>query len=140
MSRTVAEWLALGDDLPLELAKVLREKPYRHSWESNPNHWRCSRCKGECELVATPKYCPIPNPIDVEDLGGALQRFRSFARNELFEPMLDIARPHQPNGEFSGMPVDRMWEIAEQYCLYEATAQELWIICAMSKEPDDAEV
>ena len=77
-----------------------------------------------------------PDPIDVKDLGKALKRFREFSRNQLFDPMLDIARLHQPNQEFANMPVDQMLEIAERYCLREASAQELWIICAMAAESE----
>lgn len=147
-NRTVAEWLALGDDLGVKLAEVLTPGPWKHDWQEG--FWNESetmaitlRCR-KCELFAKDaerdepsEYCPVPDPIKLDKVGEALERFRGFSRNELFDGMLDIARPYQPNGEYSNMPIDQMLEIAERYCLYHATAKELWIICAIAKGESD---
>ncbi|KKL22213.1 hypothetical protein LCGC14_2437650, partial [marine sediment metagenome] len=71
--RTAGEWLALGDELGPELAKMFTPEPWEHSWASNPNHRRCSRCKGECNLIATPQFCSTPDPIDTKDWNVAME-------------------------------------------------------------------
>ncbi len=171
--RTAKDWLALGDKLAVELAKVLKKgEKWKHNifiGSGSLPDFACKKCDWSCSLGAMACFvgdgiaskesgqyvlhqiensqkrlittsgghqfkpeCSVPDSIVLGDLGGALQRFRTFSRNELFDAMLDMARPHQPNGEYSGMPVDQMLEIAERYCLREATARELWIICAMA--------
>ncbi len=73
---TIKEWLALGDELGVELGRVLTPGPWEHSWVSNPNQSQCSRCNGECDLIATPQFCPVPDPIDVNDWNTAIEWFR----------------------------------------------------------------
>ena len=135
---TIKELLALSDDeLALELAKVLVPGPWKHKdsrYDPVLQHgFYCTKCHRDLSNGVIQTHCPVPDPIKLEKLGEALERFRGFSRNELFDGMLDIARPHQPNGEYSNMPVDQMLEIAERYCLYRATAKELWIISAVAQ-------
>ena len=129
MTRTTEEWLALDDDELIRELSKMQPGSWKHDWAITAKSERlCSKCHvGYCDA----RPCPVPDPIKI-DLGTALERFRTYTRNELFEPMLDIARPHQPNGEFANIPVNEMQEIAERYCLYKATAREIWIICAVA--------
>ena len=143
--RTAQEWLNLPEsEQAVEVAEVFVEKPWKHKWDSPhvQSDSKCIRCKeehfyfcsdaGQTRLTETP--CSVPDPIDIHDLGEALRRFRKLTKNQRFDAMLDIARLYQPNGEYANMPVDRMQEVAEYYCLQDAPAVELWIIVAMSKE------
>ena len=147
--KTVEQWLN-QKDLPTELGRVFEKQPWEHNLVAgigSAHYTHCRKCLESVKdmpkreefpdldpLDRVPLYgCSVPDPITI-DLSKALERFRTFTRNELFEPMLDIARPHQPGGEFADMPVDQMLEIAERYCLREASARELWIICAMAME------
>ncbi len=78
--RTAKQWLALGDDLGLELAKVFTPGPWEHKRERNSEYrlecvkcnakcvsgtWACSICEIHCPLFFDP--CTVPDPVDTED-------------------------------------------------------------------------
>ena len=88
--RTAGEWLALGDELGPELAKMFTPEPWEHSWASNPNHRRCSRCKGECNLIATPQFCSTPDPIDTKDWNVAMEWRDKCQHMRFYQAMKEI--------------------------------------------------
>jgi hypothetical protein len=71
MTRTAKEWLALGDELGVELAKVLTPGPWKHDWG---NKSRCANCARYWpEDIDSP--CPVPDPITI-DWNTAMEWFR----------------------------------------------------------------
>ena len=76
-TKTVEEWFALGDDLPLELGRVLTPGPWNHTWEEG--FWnesetmrislRCSKCKvftKDTKRDTPSQYCSVPDPITID--------------------------------------------------------------------------
>ncbi len=62
--RTPEQWLACGDDLPLELAKVLAPKPWKHSHVIDDDEKYCGKC-GFSDSQQQP-YCSVPDPIKID--------------------------------------------------------------------------
>ena len=69
MSRTAQQWLALGDVLGVELARILAPGPWRHAIKPrfSDSQWACRRCRkiGAYEELDR-SFCPIPDPIKID--------------------------------------------------------------------------
>ncbi len=69
--RTPAEWLALGDELGVELAKVFTPEPWGHDWFDNLHLPRCIKCQCD-DTKGHPDHCPAPDRIDIKDWNVAM--------------------------------------------------------------------
>ncbi len=76
MTRTVKEWLALGDKLGVELARVLTPGPWRHEWYGSTDGVLCRKCYDFRDEETTPDLCPVPDSIDINDWNTAIEWFR----------------------------------------------------------------
>ncbi len=66
--RTAKEWLALGDELGVELVKVLTPGPWEHKSYELGDTIRCSKCFAECDEDSSDcayhfHPCLVPDPI-----------------------------------------------------------------------------
>ncbi len=66
--KTAAEWLALGDELPVELAKALTPGPWKHKaqfgFACDHHYCKCSKCGEEWHSQDAPQTpCPVPDDI-----------------------------------------------------------------------------
>ena len=59
--KTAKKWLGYGEELALELAKVLTPGPWKHDMDSR-RAGVCHKCKRLPD-----GYCPVPDPIDIKD-------------------------------------------------------------------------
>jgi len=85
VSKTVEQWLALGDDLPVELAKVFTPGPWKHGkMVKESGGLRHESFTGLCSLDVCPKCdkdwewcevhpCSVPDPIDIKDWNTAME-------------------------------------------------------------------
>ena len=103
MSKTPEQWLALGDDLPLELAKLFTPRPWAHNLVLHGSYdlarWVCKKCKQSFKMNevksanytgsagydwckgATEKPCSVPDPITI-DWNTAMERFRAMRKTK----------------------------------------------------------
>ena len=79
MNKTVEQWLALGDDLPVELARVFTPGPWKHDWDAcgHNAHNKCQKCgkawASSNNAIKRNFSCPIPGPIDIKDWKVAME-------------------------------------------------------------------
>ena len=74
--RTVEEWLAYGDDLPLKLAEVFTLGPHSHDFyggKDEPSE-KCLKCNLDEDTVEC--FCSVPDPITI-DWSTAMKWFRN---------------------------------------------------------------
>jgi hypothetical protein len=118
-------------DLVQRVARLFSPKPYEHRWK----HGECL-CGANVNFdVPDLRPCTIPDPIDITDLGKALEMFRKVTEHF----------PHKKISEYIlKVMSDKLYhEISspEHYCaalvLYEATAEQIWEICILAKESNN---
>ena len=99
MSKTVEQWLALGDDLPVELAKVFTPKT-KHKWlepavyygPSDPLGYvvKCQKCGHIKTVQEEIDGCSVPDKIKI-DWNTAMEWFRFKAdRNRVEQSITAI--------------------------------------------------
>ncbi len=69
--RTPEQWLALGDNLAAELAKVLTPGPWEHKSNELGDTIRCNKCFAECDEDSSDcayhfHPCLVPDPIVID--------------------------------------------------------------------------
>lgn len=116
-------------------AELFSEKPWKHEMKGNPattaGVW-CNKCQqwiGDCRTD-----CTIPDPIDITDLGKALECLRNLREPTLllmdkcdaksFYPYMDEVVGDLTSAGF------------KTWLLYDATAEQIWEICCLAKESD----
>ncbi len=129
MSRSATEWLALGDDLGLELAKVLTPGPWEHDWFDNLHVPRCIKCQCD-DIKGHPEYCTAPDPIDTTDRNAAVEMIRSLfvspkQQAGFLTELVDVC-DEAPIDYLDCEPSFMLW------LLFIANARELWIAAAMA--------
>lgn len=127
-------------DLAQRVAKAFREKPYKY--QESLVYGTCNRCGQHISRTEgipdfEEKPCIAPDPIDITDLGKALEVFRELPENLTFEPLMDWARQHCINGEYPIVPVNIMFLMAKGIAFDKATAQQIWEINCLAKESEE---
>lgn len=129
--RIAEQWLALGDDLPLELAKVLTPKEeWKHDFPETRDLYRpfiinaygpCRKCRRHRMYEFT--KCHLPDPIIIA-WHMAIGWFRKY-------PVV-VTR--------EGTPLDKIWAITQtgqcldEWLMYHAQPKHYLIAAAMAAE------
>ncbi len=94
--RTPEQWLGLGDEFGVELAKVLTPGPYSHAI-GHYGEWICVKCRTTFPSDENiPRTCPVPDPITIDwnmamkwrDKTGYLDF--EYWLNEVWKPLTDF--------------------------------------------------
>jgi hypothetical protein len=121
-------------DLAERVARLFSPKPWKHSWPSvhKDDDCDCTKCGRQQEhehLKST--TCPIPDPIDITDLGKALECFRGLKNGRVFLHRWYVKKHNMDES------LDELlegYEMSTRWMLHEATAEQIWEICCLAKE------
>lgn len=131
-------------DLAQRAAKLFgkREHNIRTMWGGDPPSQAVlpKRCL-KCQKVNPTGPCPIPDPIDITDLGKALECFRGLvpklggvkAGTDIF---LKIANTVLGECCYTGKNRLLEYTSAIKCILFHATAEQIWEICILAKESE----
>ncbi len=102
-NRTAKQYLALGDELGVEAAKVLVKA--KHKWlepavyhgHSDPLGFvvKCQKCGHVKTLQEEVDGCPVPDPLDINDWNVAMEWFRKSGASETWDimwPMFKLSK------------------------------------------------
>lgn len=146
MSRSPEKWLALDDKLGVELAKVLREKPWKHDLYEGElctdRNVVCSKCDGVPAeftgvyvngvpgrtIYESDELCPVPDPIDTEDWNVAMEWIREYAGKGILLYMKKMF-------DWSGYELEMT---LHYWLISKAQPRHYLIAAAMAKESEDA--
>ena len=122
----------MSKELSIRVAELFTPKPWKHDGVKCVCE-KCGALYRGVNSVDTDQTCPVPDPIDITDLGKALECFRGFGLPTLL--MIHIKGvfelyPHE-------VPTnDNLSVCFKSWILYEATAEQIWEICCLAKESE----
>ena len=108
-------------------AELFSPKPWKHEMDGNKH---CKKCKKSLDQICTFKEfnCTFISPIDITDLGKALECFRELTKKGTMRISIMAAVRNKVSPKSICTPKD--------FVLEEATAEEIWDICVTAKEGD----
>ena len=138
---TANDWLALGDDLGLELAKVLTPGPWEHNTQIQPTgQVQCIKCclfayywQGKYVMEDKSDACTVPDPIDTEDWNLLIDYIRETfvsdrQRSDFLIELVDMC---------DAAPVDYLGTNDDSdfmlWLLFITQPRKLWIAAAMAQ-------
>ena len=85
-----------------------------------------------CNKPTTASYapCPVPDPIDITDLGKALECFRGLRK----QSVITIHHIDKVFGHSGLIGLDYMRGDVWEWISVDATAAQIWEICCLAKE------
>jgi hypothetical protein len=124
-------------DLEKRVSELFSPKPWKHDIKKceKPSHGAFGYC-GKCNELFGKGYknegsfgCPVPDPIDITDLGKALEAYRTTPT------LRRLPAQRQVRGD-GGMGTERE-EYLNWWIINEATAEQIWEICCLAKESEE---
>ena len=90
--------------------------------------WECVKCGKIARKCAQNTICKYPDPVDITDLGKALEYLRLVRRDKTDEGKLIFIRAAR---QVSGL---KNWEDIKAWLIDDAIAEEIFEICVIAKE------
>jgi hypothetical protein len=132
-------------DLAERVARLFSPKPWKHGYKFVQAYGKgnirvgdlfaCEKCGQQQRKLdgQTLKnhLCDFPDPIDITDLGKALECFRGLKKGRA---VLHSWYIEAYNMAESLDEIIEGYEMSSKWMLYEATAEQIWEICCLAKE------
>jgi hypothetical protein len=130
-------------DLAERVARLFSTKPWKHVLAGDTSYDEEVRC-GKCKVLMYNRNqdcmddwwldehkvpCRIPDPIDITDLGKALECFRGLEA----VPFSIMATAYNRN---ANRPKSATCLNVMRWLLKHATAEQIWEICCLAKESE----
>ncbi len=123
----------MTETLQDRVSRLFSPKPWGHKQPATKSglafisyDQRCVKCKGVYD-ARNPSDCPIPDPIDITDLGKALECFRGLK----IIPFSVMAAVYNRN---ANDPKKATCLNVMHWILKEATPAQIWTMCCDAKE------
>ncbi len=130
----------MTETLQGRVSRLFSEKPWGHKQPTTKSglafisyDQRCVKCKGVYD-ARNPSDCPVPDPIDITDLGKALETFRITWKGSYDEYMAGFIQ--------TVMRPQNTWSMDDAECVAffismafkDATPAQIWTMCCDAKE------
>ena len=105
----------------------------RHIFQTRDYSVKCIKCGTPYRCGKNKRKCTVPDPIDVTDLGKAMEVFRDLPNGKAMDALIEVFTEHDETYS-KGALEGGAKRVIFWWALRHTTPQQIWRICLLAKE------